>query len=428
MHKKSSELIDISKIRIGMFVELGIGWMSHPFPTGSFKISSARQIETIRSLGLTQVRYFPEKSDLADAGEDAPHPSVKQTKVSGGVQPSLESAAPSMSGSQQRDALISAQRRSLADCESRFQNGLDLFKEASQQVQLNPKAAATQCTGLIDDFLNEVLVPEETSVRLLAQGAGDRAGIHAINVSVLAILLGNAMKLDRVQLQELGLAALLHDIGKTQLPEGVRWQNKHFSSAEHKLYQEHVVRGEALARKMGLSEVTVQAIGQHHEMLDGNGFPLRIKSEHLTLPARILAVVNRYENLCNPAQVTESVTPHEALSLLFAQMKTRFDGVVLGAFIRMMGVHPPGSLIQLMDDRYAMVVAANTSRPLKPKVIIHDPEIPIHEALVVDLEQTPDIGIRRSIKPANLPPASQDYLAPRRRVNYFFERIEPLAA
>lgn len=414
-----------------MFVELGIGWMSHPFPTGSFKISSARQIEIIRSLGLTQVRYFPGKSDaidVTDREEDALHLQVEKTESSDEALSGLESVAPSLSGRLQRDALLNAQRRSLAHCERRFQDGMHLFKATSQQVQINPKAAGVQCTGLIDGFLDEVLIPGETSIRLLAQGAGDRAATHAINVSVLAILLGKAMKLDRAKLQELGLAALLHDIGKVQLPERIRWQNNHFSSAEHKLYQEHASLGESLARQMGLSEGAVRAIGQHHEMIDGNGFPLRIKGEHLSLPARILAVVNRYENLCNPAKVTESVTPHEALSLLFAQMKTRFDGVVLGAFIRMMGVHPPGSLIQLVDDRYAMVVAANTSRPLKPRVIIHDPEIPMHETLIVDLEQTPDIGIRRSIKPANLPPDSLDYLSPRQRVCYFFERIELPAA
>ncbi len=74
-----------------------------------------------------------------------------------------------------------------------------------------------------------------------------------------------------------------------------------------------------------------------------------------------------------PAARRRAMTPHEALSLIFAQLKTRFDPVVLGAFIRMMGVYPPGSVVQLVDERFAIVVSVNSSRPLKPRVIVHEP-------------------------------------------------------
>jgi HD-GYP domain-containing protein (c-di-GMP phosphodiesterase class II) len=81
------------------------------------------------------------------------------------------------------------------------------------------------------------------------------------------------------------------------------------------------------------------------------------------------------------------VTPHEALSLLFAQGKNKFDPAILGTFIKMMGVYPPGSVVQLTDDRFAMVVGVNSSRPLQPRVLVHDPRVPSDEALILDLEQ-----------------------------------------
>jgi hypothetical protein len=104
-------------------------------------------------------------------------------------------------------------------------------------------------------------------------------------------------------------------------------------------------------------------------------------------------------------------------------LKTRFDGVALSAFIRMMGVYPPGSVVQLVDDRYAIVVSVNSSRPLKPRVVVYDPSVSRHEALILDLEKMPNIGIRRSLKPAGLPRDAMDYLSPRLRVCYFFESI-----
>jgi len=141
----------------------------------------------------------------------------------------------------------------------------------------------------------------------------------------------------------------------------------------------------------------------------------------MTAAARIVSIVNRYDNLCNPNLSAKALTPHESLSLLFAQGKTKFDTAILGAFIKMMGVYPPGSAVQLTDDRYALVVGVNSMRPLKPRVMVHEPKVPRDEALVLDLESVPGLGIRRSIRPQQLPPASLDYLAPRPRVAYFFE-------
>jgi hypothetical protein len=115
------------------------------------------------------------------------------------------------------------------------------------------------------------------------------------------------------------------------------------------------------------------------------------------------------------------MTPHEALALLFAQDRARVDTSILGAFIKMMGVYPPGSTVQLTDDRYAMVVSVNASRPIKPNVLVYNAEVPRDEALVLSLERAPSVGIRRSVKPMQLPPAALEYLSPRHRLAYFFE-------
>jgi hypothetical protein len=174
---------------------------------------------------------------------------------------------------------------------------------------------------------------------------------------------------------------------------------------------------------MGLSPGATLVIAQHHEHADGTGFPLRLNTDRMTPASRIVALVNRYDNLCNPHLAAKALTPHESLSLMFAQGKTKFDTAILGAFIRMMGVYPAGSAVQLTDDRFGLVVGVNSSRPLKPRVLVHEPGVPRDEALVVDLEAVAGLGIRRSIKPLQLPPATLEYLAPRPRVAYFFEAL-----
>jgi hypothetical protein len=148
----------------------------------------------------------------------------------------------------------------------------------------------------------------------------------------------------------------------------------------------------------------------------------------MTVAARIVALANRYDNLCNPPLLAQAHTPHEALSLLFAQAQSKFDTGMLNSFIRMMGVYPAGSVVQLTDERYALVMSVNSTRPLKPNVLVHDAKLPREEALYLNLMGTPDLGIRRSLKPAQLPADALDYLAPRARVAYFFEAARVSAA
>jgi len=246
---------------------------------------------------------------------------------------------------------------------------------------------------------------------------------------VLCLLLGRALDLPRDALMSLGIAALLHDIGKLELPLRYRMVDESFSTSEYRIYQDHVARGVAVARRMELSPEALAAIAQHHEMLDGSGFPSKLQGAQIHTCGKILALVNRYDNFCNPPRSALALTPHEALSVIFAQMKPRFDPTVLGAFIRMMGVYPPGSVVQLGNDCYAMVVSVNSSRPLRPRVVVHDPAVARVDAGVLDLETAPELGIRRSLKPAQLPKASLDYLSPRSRICYFFERaVEPTTA
>ena len=423
MNEARSELIDIHDLQIGMFIELELGWMSHPFPKGSFKISSNKQLAVLQGLGLKHVRYVPEKSDLVYV----PPLRLDQAVSLGDAEDdraglaASNSAAMAFQQKQKRSELLASQQRSLAMCERRFSDAIYAHKQILKQVSSKPNESMTQCMALINTFVGEMLGEGEAAIRLLSEGVGDKASMHPVNVTIIALLLGKSLGLSQSEMVDLGMASFLHDIGKSQLPDRVRWLEENFSSAEYKLYQDHVGLGVMLGAKMGLSAGALQAIAQHHELIDGSGFPARIKGDSLSMPAKILALVNRYENLCNPIRPTAAITPHEALSLIYAQLKPRFDSVVLSAFIRMMGVYPPGSVVQLVDERFALVVSVNSSRPLKPRVVVHEPGFSRHEALILDLELMSSLGIRRSLKPANLPRAALDYLSPRLRISYFFE-------
>ncbi|MDE2503694.1 MAG: HD domain-containing protein, partial [Burkholderiales bacterium] len=321
---------------------------------------------------------------------------------------------------------LAAQREAARLCERQHAEAAQAWRGAFDLVTAKPLEAGRTTEALTRAMLDKMIGCEEIGIRLVA-GGGDRAGGHALNVAVISMLIGRTLGLADEVMQDLGVGALMHDAGKIDLPDRFRHLEDGFSSAELGLYRDHVAKGVVHGQRMQLRAGALAVLAQHHEHADGSGFPLRLAGERIALASRIVAVVNRYDNLCNPGTRTLALTPHEAVATMFAQGRTRYDATVLSAFIRMMGVYPAGSLVQLTDDRYAMVVGVNSSRPLKPRVLVHEPRgrgaAEASEAQLLDLEQSSDLGIRRSLAASKLPPAVLQALDPRPRVAYYFEPI-----
>jgi putative nucleotidyltransferase with HDIG domain len=415
----------------------------------SFRINSVEQINTIRGLGIERIRYSPEQTiseeefERTIAGIARQQAQVANAEVgadgtasAADAKTPVEAAAEFVArdaGKAAEEALtlervkrreqIALQRADLQRCESQFNDASRSYKQIVDAMHSRPEEATTRSLAVVGSMIGQMGgASEETYVRLLSEKAGEKTSLHSINVTIISLLMGKSLAYGSDQLNELGIGALLHDLGKMELPDRLRWSNGELRGAEQALYREHVAKGVEVARRMGLSAETQLIVAQHHEQADGKGYPMKLKGEQITPATRIVSLVNHYDNLCNPGNPALAVTPHEALSLIYAQRKAAFDPKMLNIFVRLMGVYPPGSVVELSDGRFAMVVSVNSSRPLRPRVIVHDRGVPAEEALVVELENMPELGIRRSLKPVQLPKASHDYLSPRKRLCYFFER------
>jgi len=432
--------LPVNQLRVGLYVHLDLGWMSHPFPLSHFRISGESQLETLRGLGLAVVRVDVEKCDppvlttlvsegLISAEQARAHPVVRAEAEAARAAAAAGAATPAPLSADalerlRRKAALDAERACAALAEKRYNEAGKALKLSFELALTQPAVAREHCTGQVHQFLDHLLGADEIAIRLLSESAGDRACMHAINVAVISLLLGKALGLSKNDMFDVGVGAMLHDVGKIELPDRVRWldvSTPGIPAHERQYYQEHVSRGVVIGRSMGLEGGAMLVIAQHHEMADGSGFPLRMTAERMTLAARIVALVNRYDKLCNPNTLAQALTPHEALAHMYSQLKHKFDGVVFAAFIKMMGVYPPGSLVQLNDERYGLVVAVNAARPLKPRVLVHDVKTRRDEAVPINLEHLPGLGIRRSLRMPQLPASTLSYLSPRPRQSYFFE-------
>ena len=415
-----SSTIAVEELRVGMYIQLDGGWLSHPFPLSSFRIAGPEQISVLRGLKLKRVRWLPEKSDpvepkAPDVARSAPEAAL----------PAVAPSPAQTSADDERRAWLAAQRDAAQRCERQYGEAAKAWREAHDAVLSRPQEAGRTTAALTQAMLDKMLVTEDIGIRLVSGAGGDRAAAHALNVSVISLLIGRALGLPEDEMHDLGVGALLHDVGKLAVPDRLRHAEDGFSAADLAGYRDHVAKGVAQGQRMQLAPGALAVLAQHHEYADGTGFPQHLGNDRMGMAGRIVAIVNHYDNLCNPGTRALAMTPHQAVATLFAQGRTRYDAAVLNVFIRMMGVYPAGSLVQLTDDRYAMVVGGNSSRPLKPRVMVHQaqPQPGVAPVQLLDLETAHDLGIRRSLPAAKLPLAVLQALDPRPRVAYYFEPI-----
>lgn len=416
---RAAETIAVQALRVGMFVRLDGGWMSHPFPLNNFKIVSAEQIATIRSLGVDKVRWDPGLSDPEPASGAAP-PTPAEASF-GAPATSAGDAAEAHAAQVSHAQRLAVQRQALAACERQFNEVALACRQATGRVASDPEQAKVEIEAVTSSLLGHMLVEEDLCIRLLRDNAGNNASTHALNVTILSLLLGRKFGLSPAELQDLGAGAMLHDVGKIGMSERLHHPDEYFTPIETRAYEEHVGFGLERGRQMGLSAGVMQIIAEHHEMADASGFPAKLGGERMSDASRIVAMVNAYDTLCNPQVAKRAVSPHEALAQMFTQGKKRFDTALLSAFIKLVGVYPAGTTVQLTDDRLAVVVSVNSARPLKPRVLVHDAKVPRDEALVIDIGEHEGLGIRRGVKPQQLPVPALHYLAPKQRVAYYFE-------
>ena len=265
------ETIDIADLRVGMYIHLQGGWLAHPFALSSFRLSSAQQIATLRRLGLTHIAWNPARSDSAcRAGGAGTTGTPRMPAPPSGDEDDEEAAR-----QRARREARAARQADLERCEQQFAEATAACHALTGSIATRPKAAGRQATALSRAFVEKMIADGDSCIRLLAEGAGDPASTHAVNVTVLSLLLARAFGVGDGELVDLGTGALLHDVGTLDLPERLRHHDERFGAADSAAWQRHVEHGVAQARRMGLSATAEQIVAQHHEQADGSGFPDR---------------------------------------------------------------------------------------------------------------------------------------------------------
>ncbi|MGL4407637.1 HD-GYP domain-containing protein [Zoogloea sp.] len=413
-------LVTPEQLCVGLFVHIDLPWFSHPFSFNSFQIRSPDQIATLRKLGVKHFRYDPSRSaaqPVVPAGESLPPaPPPEPTGVSDPVQ---EAA---LAHKRERIADLAQRRRRMTEVEQAFLKSAEVMRNINGQLFARPKECLEEANELVSQVAIAFLDQPEISLHVMSDHSGREENYyHGLNCSILSLMLARELGINRIDCQLMGLGALLHDIGLADIPDRIARARHELSTHERRLREAHCEFGVRLARQIALPESIQRIIMQHHEMADGTGYPAKLKGTQMDRLARVVSLVNYYDNLCNPIDINKSLTPHEALSLMFAQRRSKFDAQALQIMIRCLGVYPPGTVVRLSNDTIALVASINPAKPLRPWVTVFDPGVPKDEAIMLDLEKETEVNITKALRPSQLAPEVYEYLSPRKRVSYYFD-------
>lgn len=409
--------IRIEQLRVGLHIRLD-SWLGHPFLFNSFKIKNEEQIATLRSMGLVDIEYLPEKSDTTPA--PVPPPAEEPPAPDPVAEMELEEL---MREKKERIETLSREREQIRAAERKYVKTANSVKNVMRLANNNPRHAA-QLSGEIADELSEIFLAEQNPyIHLMGDNISDEnAFFHSINVTVLAMILARALDVDPETMRDVSQGAILHDVGKAMVPSQILLKDEALTAAETKLLQMHPGYGIKLMQAVeDLPGRVREIILFHHEMADGSGYPKGLKADGLDQAVRIVAIANAYDNLCNQRVVKLSRTPSEALSHMYKNELAKYDKAALGAFIKALGIYPPGTIVKLKSGRVGIVMSVDSADLLHPNLMIYDPAIPKDSAAVVNLKHDLEDSVERTLRPAALPEAIHDYLSPRKRICYFVD-------
>ncbi|WP_429090981.1 HD-GYP domain-containing protein [Aeromonas rivipollensis] len=197
---------------------------------------------------------------------------------------------------------------------------------------------------------------------------------HSMNVAILLANFGRYLGLERSVLKELTLGGLLHDVGKIMTPDEVLNKPGKLTDEEFGVMRQHVVHSyDILSNTAGITPTMLEVAANHHERLDGTGYPQRLKGDQLSLYTRMSGIVDVYDAVTADRVYKQGMQPTQAFRVLLKGINQHFDAELVTKFIKCMRVYPVGTLVQLSNQRLAVVMQRNEQQPLKPmvKVIYH---------------------------------------------------------
>jgi HD-GYP domain-containing protein (c-di-GMP phosphodiesterase class II) len=376
--------IPIERLVPGMYmIEMDRPWWQTPFWNHRRMLSTQTEIDQLRGHGIAEVVIDTDRGrDLAVA---APSP------------PDQPDPAPAQRAAPRADRLARL-AKDLEIVQILWRDAQATVQRVFEGVREGAPLDHPALKGTVEAFLSQLVerpVAMMTMAQLQQMKRLDRDMFgHAVDVCVLSLLVAKTHGLGAPMLEALGLGALLHDIGELRLPQNMFNRKGAFTEKERALMQSHPLLGLAMLLDMpDIPEDTRRIVGEHHERLDGSGYPNALIGGQCSLPAQIVGLVDVYDALASGRNGRPPLSPSQAVRQLYQLgLQKRHTAWLVERMIQVLGVYPFGSLVELNTGERAVVFSPNPDERLKPviKLLASDETPRDQPPRILDLSSQPE--------------------------------------
>jgi len=246
-------------------------------------------------------------------------------------------------------------------------------KSVLDKVMLGEDFDSYSVKSAVKNMVKEVFSNEEAMMMMIMlKGEHDQVAQHSLNVSILSIGFARFLGFTEPQIEEIGIGALLHDIGKVRIDKDLLEKKETLSDEEMKKLCMHPQYSyQILQKKTDLPPSVIDIAVCHHERLGGQGYPRGLKAEQISRRAQLVSIMDTFESLTSDQPYRPAISVVESYKVLMQDKNVKFDEKLVLKFIEWRGIYPAGTIVEMKNGEVGIVVSGNRKgNKLKPKVLL----------------------------------------------------------
>lgn len=349
----NSEEITISKLVPGMYVTAIINEKTALKVKSEGYVLNKSTIDKMKKSGIKRLIVDPSKQKKADKIDKVLPEDIKSTPLS----------------SRKKKIEISIEQE-MQLAHKLYQDAKGVQSKVLKNVADGKKIDAAEVKQTSDAIVDSIFRNQDALACMARLRIKDEYLMeHSLNVSILMSIFTKHLNFERSLIEQLALGAFLHDIGKILVPDEILNKPGKLTPDEYNIMKNHVELGvKVLQQTPDIPKNSMVVVEEHHERIDGNGYPHQLIDEDISLYGRLIAIVDSYDAMTAERVYKAGMHPIKAFKILVNDSPNCFDEELVEQFIQCLGIYPVGTLVKLNSGKLGIISQLNPKRPLHPHV------------------------------------------------------------